>query len=894
MAFTDHVKVMFGADTTDFNKELENAETKTKNFAKTFGKFFVGALGTAALVKTTKDVVGFAAEIDNMSRRLGASTDFLQGLQYGAEQAGVSANSATIAFQRFSRRTQEAKERAGPLRDALESLGIKFEDTNGIMRTTEDIFTEFGEKLSAMDDPARKIRIAFTMLDTEGVALNQMFQKGSKNVKQYIDEARRLGVLMEKSTITTLREADDTLAKLGRQMKVTFAEFLPPFIKQLQKVGKALSGGMKIIKDYASEIMLLVGAIGAYKIASVAFTAVGPIIKGLQAMAGTVGILTTKIKALNAVQKANVFGIFVVGVLSAVTALKKFSVYLDRAKREMEEWKDRTATDTNEKMSTLSATLDELNNKLKALNDELKKGEDPYSDMSLEKQVEVFKNLSKEGQKLNKELEYQQELHSEIIADYDKQIQKAKESGNSETYINSILAKRKASIVELTRAEVGLAQNKLEMQKNTERLVEAEKKLVDQQYAQANNLTHLLDSQNDQERSLRRQNELVKALQNGGLELHSQIKQNHAVEDQIIKLRKDGNLSLEEAREIALNLVKTTAQEEVLLNNIKTIKEENVKKTEEERKLAEQKRAEIEKEIELQSIAREESRKQLIILKLMAEGKMEQARVAQNRMDSEKEIKRLMMEQGLSLDDAVAKVRERLRLEGKISADAVQRNLDAIKQGALDEMLSKRRIDLHTKEELKRHTAARNIKAIEEEIQRLIASGKDISDEKIRELEAAKEAKFQILLTDDAKRDIENLSKEKQEIINNFQEEVKGLAQAKSDVDKSIATAITEAEAKRLEIEQAGKESLAKQKELNDATISAITDLKDSAVKAFDRVGKPEIVVNVSPMMPESKTTDKMELPPITNEITVKVENELKQITQEEILQTLRGYFTNQ
>lgn len=239
MSFSNHVKVKFGADTKGFHGSLDKANKSVSKFGDTFKSRVVGVLGTAVLAKTTTDVINFGAAIGDMSVRLGASTSFLQTLQYGAEQSGVKAEGASIAFQRFTRRTAEAKAKAGPLRDALTDLGITMTDANGNAKSSEQLFREFGTALTTIDDPAKKVKTAFQFLDTEGVALAQMFVKGGKTLDDYGKEAKALGMIMEDDTITALRNADGELKKASRQFKVFASGIIPPVIKILRtaKVG---------------------------------------------------------------------------------------------------------------------------------------------------------------------------------------------------------------------------------------------------------------------------------------------------------------------------------------------------------------------------------------------------------------------------------------------------------------------------------------------------------------------------------------------------------------------------------------------------------------------------------------------------------------------------------
>ena len=126
MAFSDHMKVLLGVDAKGFNSGLSKAEKRAKGFGSMMQSKVLPFLGAAAFAKTAQSVIDFAAKIGDLSTRLGVSSDFLQKFQFAAEQSGVKADAASIALQRFARRTADAREKGGELKTELDKLGISF------------------------------------------------------------------------------------------------------------------------------------------------------------------------------------------------------------------------------------------------------------------------------------------------------------------------------------------------------------------------------------------------------------------------------------------------------------------------------------------------------------------------------------------------------------------------------------------------------------------------------------------------------------------------------------------------------------------------------------------------------------------------------------------------
>ena len=97
------MKVLFGADTTGFQQGLAKAQKQTSKFADVFKNKFVGLLGAAAIARTTTKIVDFGAKIGDLSDRLGVSAEFLQQMQFAAEQNGSSTEEASKAVEKLSK-----------------------------------------------------------------------------------------------------------------------------------------------------------------------------------------------------------------------------------------------------------------------------------------------------------------------------------------------------------------------------------------------------------------------------------------------------------------------------------------------------------------------------------------------------------------------------------------------------------------------------------------------------------------------------------------------------------------------------------------------------------------------------------------------------------------------
>ena len=123
-----------------------------------------------------------------------------------------------MAMQRFTRRVAEAAAGTGEAREALKFLGIQLKDSGGKIRPAEVLLGEVADSMTAIEDPALRLRIAFKLFDSEGVAMVNMLDEGAAGIKRAGDEVERYGVMTEQQARASERFVDN-LTRLKQSFK---------------------------------------------------------------------------------------------------------------------------------------------------------------------------------------------------------------------------------------------------------------------------------------------------------------------------------------------------------------------------------------------------------------------------------------------------------------------------------------------------------------------------------------------------------------------------------------------------------------------------------------------------------------------------------------------------
>lgn len=251
------------ASLEQLEKDFKTAEKKTKAGGKKLngimkkmsGVTLGGVARGASRAATAMVGLGVAMEavsratrndldqLDKLSTRLGVSTKFLQEAGFAASQSGVKMETLTMAMQRFTRRSAEAKEGTGEAKDAIKELGIQLTDSNGRMRSTEQLFTDAMRALSRVDDPAKRLRLAFKLFDSEGASLVQL----ADNFDNLTEAARRQGLVIDGAVIQKAVKANDKLDVLWRTIKANLTNAFVDF----SDVTLAAAGALATVAHHA-------------------------------------------------------------------------------------------------------------------------------------------------------------------------------------------------------------------------------------------------------------------------------------------------------------------------------------------------------------------------------------------------------------------------------------------------------------------------------------------------------------------------------------------------------------------------------------------------------------------------------------------------------------------
>ncbi len=240
-------------------RSFENRITTMQRAARRATGVVVLLAGAGGMGLLTKRALAAADSIQKVSDKVGVNTDNLQELRFAAEQTGVAQNTLDMALQRFARRTGEAAQGSGELKDTLAQYGIQLRDTEGRQRSVMDVLRDYADVIRDAESDQERLRLAFKGFDSEGAALVNTFRRGREGLADYAAEIQKTGAIMDRDMIDRAVKAKDELEKLervaGTNLQIALAELAPVLIKitrWLAEVATKASRAARAISDMIS------------------------------------------------------------------------------------------------------------------------------------------------------------------------------------------------------------------------------------------------------------------------------------------------------------------------------------------------------------------------------------------------------------------------------------------------------------------------------------------------------------------------------------------------------------------------------------------------------------------------------------------------------------------
>lgn len=344
------ISVDLEAKVARFRKDLSKASKSVRAFkrkndllarslrraaAAAVAFFSVRALG--GLVKRELQA---ADATKKFADRIGISVKALSQFQHAAELSGVQTNALQLGLQRMTRRIAEAAQGMGEAKDAIRELGL---DARTLAAGgPEAAFLQIADAIKNVESQSQRVRLAFKLFDSEGVAIVNTLKGGSAQLKAWAREADRLGISFNEIEAKQIEAANEALARASATTRglarVLAVELAPSIEFAAQKWAEWLAPdkgkGIVLVKEAQEEVGALVLSLSKLRKVPIESAVLLGRAEQMKLTLHDIFIIERQIRNLR--EKGPAGGTALVGALPSAVSIRSMLAFLGEVRRATE------------------------------------------------------------------------------------------------------------------------------------------------------------------------------------------------------------------------------------------------------------------------------------------------------------------------------------------------------------------------------------------------------------------------------------------------------------------------------------------------------------------------------------------------------------------------------
>lgn len=178
-----------------------------------------------ALLDMTRQSAESADELETLSLKTGLTTQTLQEFQYAAEFIDVDLNTITGSLAKLTRSMDGARDGSGAAAESFAKLGIAVTNSDGSLRSAEDVFYEAIDALGQVQNATERDALAMDLFGRSAQDLNPLILAGSAELKNLAKQANDTGYVLSDFAVKKLTAVDDGF-KMLEKSRESFTEKL--------------------------------------------------------------------------------------------------------------------------------------------------------------------------------------------------------------------------------------------------------------------------------------------------------------------------------------------------------------------------------------------------------------------------------------------------------------------------------------------------------------------------------------------------------------------------------------------------------------------------------------------------------------------------------------------
>lgn len=213
-------------------KEMADSMSAFGSAAEKAGKVLAGAFTVTAIVAAGKQVIDYAGQVTDLSKRLGVSTTTVQQWQATFGKSGVAIETVAKASGELQNKLIGGDKSALA---ALQKMGVSLEQLKTL--SPEEQFTKVADAVGNLQNKGEQIYASKTLFGKSG---EELLSALDGNLQKNIDSLAEMGVVIDEQTIAAADDFGDRMGLMSQKLIAMTATIVGPLLPALNKLADGL------------------------------------------------------------------------------------------------------------------------------------------------------------------------------------------------------------------------------------------------------------------------------------------------------------------------------------------------------------------------------------------------------------------------------------------------------------------------------------------------------------------------------------------------------------------------------------------------------------------------------------------------------------------------------
>lgn len=211
-----------------------------------------------AMLNSAKETASYADNVNTLATQYNLTTDQVQEFLYMEDLADVSFNTIAGSLTKLTKNMGEAQSGTGAASDAFVRLGVSVTNSDGTLRTSQEVFMDTVEALGKVENATDRDTLAMDIFGKSAQDLNPLIALGADGFADLAAEAHEAGYVMGEDALEGAQKFQDGMDRASKKadaLKRELGAALAPALETIidlalkwaekidwEKVGSVISG----------------------------------------------------------------------------------------------------------------------------------------------------------------------------------------------------------------------------------------------------------------------------------------------------------------------------------------------------------------------------------------------------------------------------------------------------------------------------------------------------------------------------------------------------------------------------------------------------------------------------------------------------------------------------